>query len=133
MIQITTLNPKRVTDCWLDRTNNSNRIMYAFTRKFEINMIKLMIKYRFLALNVVSFFDFKLKSRGSVIYMILSNNQNWRWQKNCRNIFLKSVVHFWNSLHICFYQDLLIIVFIECTLLRNKYYGFYQKCEFKMQ
>ena len=46
--------------------------------KFEINMIKLMIKYRFLALNVDSFFDFKLKSRGSVIYMILSNNQNWR-------------------------------------------------------
>ena len=62
--------------------------------KFEINMIKLMIKYRFLALNVDSFFDFKLKSRGSVIYMILSNNQNWRWQKNCRNMFLKSVVHF---------------------------------------
>ena len=46
--------------------------------KFEINMIKLMIKYRFLPLNVDSFFDFKLKSRGSVIYMILSNNQNWR-------------------------------------------------------
>ena len=20
--------------------------------------------------------------------------QNWRWQKNCRNMFLKSVVHF---------------------------------------
>ena len=61
--------------------------------KFEINMIKLMIKYRFLALNVDSFFDFNLKSRGSVIYMILSNNQNWRWQKNCRNMFLKSEVY----------------------------------------
>ena len=35
--------------------------------KFEIKMIKLMIKNRFLPLNVDSFFDFKLKSCGSVI------------------------------------------------------------------
>ena len=31
-------------------------------------MIKLMIKYRLLPLNVDSFFDFKLESCGSVIY-----------------------------------------------------------------
>ena len=35
--------------------------------------------------------------------------QNWRWQKNCRNMFLKSIVHFINSFHICFYPDLLAI------------------------
>ena len=48
-----------------------------------------MIRCRFLPLNVDSFFDFKLKSCGSVIYIILSIIQNWRWQKNCQNMFLK--------------------------------------------
>ena len=57
--------------------------------KFLINIIKLMIRCRFLPLNVDSFFDFKLKSCGSVIYIILSIIQNWRWQKNCQNMFLK--------------------------------------------
>ena len=25
---------------------------------------------------------------------VLNINQNWRWQKNCRNMFLKSIVYF---------------------------------------
>ena len=33
IIQSTKLNLKGVTKCWLDKTNNTNRTMYAFTRK----------------------------------------------------------------------------------------------------
>ena len=33
IIQSTKLNLKRTTECWLDKTDNSNRTMYAFTRK----------------------------------------------------------------------------------------------------
>ena len=33
IIQSTKLNLKRTTKCWLDKTDNSNRTMFAFTRK----------------------------------------------------------------------------------------------------
>ena len=39
--------------------------------KFYINMIKLVIKSRFLPLNMDSFFDFKLKSCGSPLRPLL--------------------------------------------------------------
>ena len=38
-------------------------------------MIKLVIKSRFLPLNVDSFFDFKLKSYGSVILMLKHSSE----------------------------------------------------------
>ena len=54
-IQSTKLNIKCLTKCWLDIATNSNRTMYALQGKFLINMIKLMIKCRFLPLYVDSF------------------------------------------------------------------------------
>ena len=46
--------------------------MYAFKGRCLINMIKMVIKRRFLLLNVGSFFDFKLKSCGGVIQDVKS-------------------------------------------------------------
>ena len=51
----------------IGRTNNSNRTMNALQGKFQMSMTKSVIKCRFLPLNVDSFFEFKLKSCGSMI------------------------------------------------------------------
>ena len=74
-IQSTKLNSRCINQCWLAKTNNRNRTMY-----------------------IVLFLLFVLANQHWFIHLefnfVLCIKQNWRWQKNCRNMFFKSVVYF---------------------------------------